>query len=430
MWYRGFPTVIGTRTPIVFLAGLWALVATQVASAAEVTRVLTARSAKDFDFDLSLDWQHDETRGSIKREYVDPTGVTPINDAVYHQVRDSMHLRGEVGLVHDLSFFMVGSIVLADNRGLDFDRSGDCSATPNPCVETLLRDNILPGNQASTWGLDSESGRPFQQPSGQLFSGPKRSGFEYLGLGLSWAAFNQARDYTKPTWVIRLETRLSVAGDQRFDPGKPTANRSVGLGYHQIILSTMFSRKFGPYEPYMGGWLMQPALTSSSVYKNVGTGSFSLPQRRAGGEAGIEDTMWENPTTHRRFALEAVGRFEFRFEGLAQGELWEVLSGDSRCATDTTYCRPGIDVDANGKPSPSSGVVRSPAYGLFGGDAGISAHFSRDARFRALFGMLFEEAHFLTDGASGNSVYDIPGRRFWIDGMVSWHVLADVTATF
>ncbi len=422
--------MIGTRTPIVLLAGVWALAATQMASAAEATRVLTARSAKDFDFDFSLDWQHDETRGSIKREYVDPTGVTQINDAVYHQVRDSMHLRGEVGLLHDLSFFMVGSIVLADNRGLDFDRSGDCSASPNPCVETLLRDNILPGNQTSTWGLDSESGRPFQQPSGQLFSGPKRSGFEYLGLGLSWAAFNQARDHTKPTWVIRLETHLSVAGDQRFDPGKPTANRSVGLGYHQVILSTFFSRRFGPYEPTVGGWLMQPALTSSSVYKNLGTGSFSLPQRRAGGQASIEDTVWENPTIDGRFALEAVGRFELRFEGLAQSELWEVLSGDSRCATDPTYCRPGIDVDANGKPSPSSGVVRSPAYGLFGGDAGVSAHFSRHARFRALFGLLFEEAHFLTDAASGNSAYDIPGRRFWIDGMYSWHVLADLSATF
>jgi len=165
--YRDGRTVIGTRTPIVVLAGFWALTETQVASAAEVTRVLSARSAKDLDFNLSLDWQHDETRGSIKREYVDPTGVSQINDLVYHQGRDSMHLRGEVGLVHDLSFFVLGSFVLADNRGLDFDRSGGCGATPNPCVETLLRDNILPGSQAGIWGLDSESGRPFQQPSGQ-----------------------------------------------------------------------------------------------------------------------------------------------------------------------------------------------------------------------------------------------------------------------
>jgi hypothetical protein len=76
--------------------------------------------------------------------------------------------------------------------------------------------------------------------------------------------------------------------------------------------------------------------------------------------------------------------------------------------------------------------VRSPAYGLIGGDAGFSAHFGRYARLRSLFGMFFEEAHFLTDAASGNSVYDtLPGRpRFRVEGQYNWHVLVDATATF
>ena len=174
---------------------------------------------------------------------------------------------------------------------------------------------------------------------------------------------------------------------------------------------------------------MQPALTSNSAYKNIGSGSSSA-QRRAGAEMGIEGTVWENQAIHGRFALEAAGWFEFRFEGLAQSKLWEVLSGDSRCPTDTNFCRAGIDVDSKGNPAPNSGIVRSPAYGLAGGDAGFSAHIGRYARFRALFGMLFEEAHFLTDAASGNSVYDIPGQRFRLDGQYAWHILLDATATF
>ena len=136
------------------------------------------------------------------------------------------------------------------------------------------------------------------------------------------------------------------------------------------------------------------------------------------------------------------GRFEFRLEGLAQSELWEVLSGNPRCATDASRCRPGIDVDSSGAAAaPNSGIVRSPAYGLMGGDAGLSAHIGRYARFRALFGMLFEEAHFLTDAASGNSVYDtdaasgnsvydVPGRRFRVEGQYAWHALLDATASF
>ncbi len=421
--------MIGIRTPIALLAGFWLLLPALAADAAEVTRVLTARSLKDFDVDVSLDWQHDSSQASIKRELVQSTGTAVVNDVVHHETRDSMQLRAEAGIFRDLSFVLTGSFVLADQRGLDFDRSGDCAAVP--CLETLLRDGFLPGTQNTTWGLDAEhGGAAFAPPSGQVFRGPDRSGFEYLGLGLRWAAMNQARDPTKPTWIVGLETRLSVADDQRFDPGKPTANRGVGLGYHQFLVTTMFSRKLGGVEPYMGGFFMQPALTSTSVYRNLGTGSFAEPQRRTGGELGIEGAVWEDPALHARIALEASGRFEYRFEGLAQSELWEVLSGDSRCASDASYCRPGIDVDSQGNPAPNSGIVRSPAYGLVGGDAGLSAHIGRHARLRSLFGMFFEEAHFLTDAASGNSVYDIPGRRFRVEGQVAWHILMDIAATF
>ncbi len=370
--------MIGTRAPNAVLAGLLLLVSAQAADAAEVTRVLTARGLKDFDLDVSLAWRHDHSKAAIRRELVQTTGTLVANDLLYHQNRDSLQLRAEAGLVHDLSFFLAGSFVLGDQRGLDFDRSGAC-ATGN-CLETLLRDGFLPGTQGTRWGLDAENGgTTFQPPSQQVFRGPDRSGFEYLGLGLRWAAMNQARDRTKPTWTVGLETRLSVAGDQRFDPGHPTANRSVGLGYHQFILSTMFSRRFGNYEPYMGGYFMQPALTSNSVYKNLGSGSFGSPQRRIGGGFGLEGTVWEDPAIRARLALEAAGRLEFRFQGLAQSELWEVLSGDQHCASDASFCRPGIDVDSQGNPAPNSGIVRSPAYGLAGGDAGFSAHFGRHA---------------------------------------------------
>jgi len=419
---------MGIRTPLVVLAGFWAIVSAEAASAAEVTPVLSARSWKDLDVHVSLAWQHDQSTASIRREYVQTTGVLLINDLIYHQTRDSLRLRAEVGLVHDLSFFLGGSIVVADDRRLDFDKRGDCAA--QNCVETLLRDGFLPGDQNTIWGLDAEHGGGFQAPSNQVFRGPTRSGFEYLALGVRWAAMNQARDHVKPTWIVGLESRFSVADDQRFDPAKPTANRSVGLGYHQFILSSLFSHRFGAFEPYMGGWFMQPMLTSSSVYKNVGTGDYSSPQRRTGGDIGIEGTVWEDPVLHARVALEAAGRIEYRLEGLAQSELWEVLSGDSGCATNPSLCRSGIDVNASGASAPNSGVVRSPSYGVFGGDAGFSAHFGRYARLRGLFGMRFAEGHFLTDGGSGNSVYDVPGRRFRVEDAYSWHIIIDATATF
>jgi hypothetical protein len=414
---------MGTRTALV--AGLWVVLAAEAAPAAEVTRVLTARSHKDFDIDVDVAWQHQSSRASIKREYVDPTSSILVNDLLYHQSRDSLLLRGEVGLVHDLSFFLSGSLVLADNRSLDFDKSGDCAS--QTCVETLLRDGFLPGTQGTSWGLDAENNRPYQPPSTRVFGGPTRSGLEYLGLGLRWAAMNQTRDNAKPTWVLGFESRFSVGEDQRFDPGKPTANRGVGVGYHQLILSTMFSRKLGPAEPYLGAWFMQPALTSSSIFNSD---SSSSPQKRLGGQAGVEGVVWDDPQRHGRFALEASARFEYRFDGLAQNELWEVFSGDSRCATSAASCRAGIDVNSKGAAAPNSGVLHSPAYGLFGADAGASGMLGRYARLRALFGMSFQETHLLSDGSSGNPVYDIPGRRFKATGIYDWHILVDATATF
>ena len=80
--------------------------------------------------------------------------------------------------------------------------------------------------------------------------------------------------------------------------------------------------------------------------------------------------------------------------------------------------------------APNSGVVRSPAYGLVGGDIGVSGHIGAHARLRALGGMLFEEGHFLTDASTQNAIYDVPGRRFRIESQYTWRILVDAGATF
>src|SRR5512143_2614889 len=112
------------------LAALAALGAPGWVFAAEVTQVLSTRSLTDRDVQVSLGWRHEQSSASIRREYVQPTGVLLINDARYQRTRDTLDLRGEVGLVQNLSFFLGGSLVVADDRGLTFDRRGDCAALP------------------------------------------------------------------------------------------------------------------------------------------------------------------------------------------------------------------------------------------------------------------------------------------------------------
>ncbi len=418
------------------------------AHAAEATRVVSGSRSRGelFDFNLSLAWLREQKTAVIRREFQGQatggqTGV--VNDLVYQQTRNVLALRADAGIIGDVSLFFVAPLVLTDDRSLGFDRrdascdalmGGASSECVNDSTSTLLRDGILPGARSAKYGWDTLHGRPFERPSEGVFQGPTRKGFEYLGLGINWAIFNQLRDDTKPTWMVRFESRFSVSQSMRFDPAQPTANTGVGLGYHQFVFSTLFSRHFGRLDPYVSGWYMAPQMTAGSPYKDftLGTKGFGGPQHRAGTEFGIEGVIWEQPQARQRVTLELRGRYELRFFGLAHSELWEVLSGPSTCKTEPGTCRPNLDRDLNGDglPDANPGITRTPSYGVLGGDAGINVQVGRYIRFRGLFGMSFEQDRFLTDGRSGNEAYDIPGRRFRVDDARIWSLALEGALLF
>ena len=84
-----------------------------------------------------------------------------------------------------------------------------------------------------------------------------------IGVGLTWAPFNQRRDDTKPTWTLSFDAKLDVFKDRRFDPSNPGGNTAVGQGYHQFIWSTFVSKRFRWFEPYFGGSYMLPVRTNA-----------------------------------------------------------------------------------------------------------------------------------------------------------------------
>jgi hypothetical protein len=435
---KGFRVIVAAavrRTLNAILAVAVGLAGARAAGAAEVTRVVSAGgdSGKRFDLDLSLDWLHEAYSAAIKRESEgQATGgqVALQNELLYHQTRDALRLRAQMGVWRDLSVFAALPLVLADDRGLDFDRGGCGGVATAGCIDennaTILRDRILPGYGTSTFGLDSPHARAFQHPSQTVFAGPTRKGLEYLGLGARWALLNQDRDFAQPTWIVQLEARFAVGGDMRFDPAHPDANTAVGPGYNQFLLSTIFSRRLWALEPYLGAWYLLPAATSGSpVDRDVlGQAVADSPQHRAGGDLGVEAVVWDDPRSQRRITLELGGHFELRFLGLAQGPLWEPLSGASTCPAQPATCRPDVDRDINGDGTidRNPGTTHVPAYGILGGDLGMGVRAGRYLRFRGLFGMSFEEAHDLSDGRSGNDVYDLPGRRFRVEDGRTWHL--------
>ena len=461
--------------------------ATPTASAAEATRVVSAFDDDNrFDFNLTLSFLHEAKSAFIKREQAvtltnaagdSVTRNELVKDLQYKQTRNVLGLRADFGVLRDVGFHVEAPIVLTDDRELDFDQSlgGDCpnnfpGQVPIPtCVNgqnsTARLDGIgsYPGmmSSASNYGLDAKHNRQYQAPSQTYFSGPTRSGIEYLGLGLDWAIFNQVRDDTKPTFKVGFDTRLDVSKDMRFDPLNPGGNTAVGLGYHQLIWSTTVSKRFRHFDPYFGAWYMLPVRSNGSPFQKYPVGGQTAvePQQQAGVQMGFEQIAWERPSVQQRVTVEFRAHMQEHFYGRSHTELWEALSGSPQCATDVTKCRAdpsmaganyGIDFDGN-TPSPHPGVTETEAYASFGGNAGVNIQVGRYIRFRGVVGLTIDTPHFITfanagvdkDGSGAveltnpneknptyREIIDNPGRRFRVEGTQIWSGMVEGSLMF
>jgi hypothetical protein len=439
--------------------------------AAEVTRVVSAMDGSNgFDFNLTASWVHDVKSATVKRELqsgLAPRNIELIKDLQFAQTRDLLNLRADVGILWDVGLHIEMPLVLADSSSVDFDQSegSNChfpSSDPNAprpnCVNqenaTILRDGILPvatdpnTGEITSWGQDAEHNRPFTPGSTSAFKGPTRKGFEYLGVGITWAPFNQARDDTKPTWTLNFDAKLDVFKDKRFDPSNPTSNTAVGQGYHQLVWSTFVSKRFRWFDPYFGAWYNLPVRTNGSPFQQYGPTQTSVnPQQRAGIMIGVEQIAWENPRGDQRVTVEARAHVEQHFFGRERSELWEPLSGSSACASNNTMaCRPNVDLqyaDANNVvvDAPHPGITDIESYATVGGDMGLNVQVGKFIRFRGLFGFRSDMPHLITAASSGvdanhdntvdptdkseanptyRPVIDQPGRRFRVEGTKIW----------
>jgi hypothetical protein len=427
-----------------------AAVAGAKARAAEVTRVVSALDADDtFDFNLTATWLHDVKTAAVNVEQETSSGYALARDLKYGQTRDTLNLRIDFGVLWDVGLHVQTPLVLHDSSHLDYDT--DVNAGNSMFVGTF------PGGDAAI----VPSG-----PGSRVFTSPTRKGFENLGVGVTWAPFNQRRDDTKPTWTLSFDALLDVFKDMRYDPANPTGNTAVGLGYHQMIWSTWISKRFRHFDPYFGASYMLPIRTNGSIFQDLGGGQTMVnPQMLATAVIGVEVIAWENAPRQQRVTIEARGHMEEHFAGRNYSELWEPLSGSSACkagSTDLTGCRASLDqvttaAVINGvtqpmitRGAPYPGVSDIEAYGTFGGDVGFNVQVGPYVRFRSLFGLSYDESHFITNASPGvpgpdgrvdsnnpaqaNPVYresiDLPGRRFRIEQSETWHLVVEGALMF
>jgi hypothetical protein len=414
------------------------------ARAAEVTRVVSALDADDtFDFNLTATWLHDVKTAAVNVEQEGDAGNRLVRDLKYGRTRDVLNLRMDFGVLWDVGLHVQAPLVLHDSNHLDLDSDVD----PSMGESAFTND-----------GIAVASG-----PGSRVFSSPTRKGFENLGVGVTWAVFNQRRDDTKPTWTLSFDALLDVFKDMRYDPADPNGNTAVGLGYHQMVWSTWISRRFRYFDPYFGASYMLPIRTNGSIFQDMGAGQTAVnPQQLATAVVGVEVIPWENAQRQQRVTIEARAHMEEHFAGRGYSELWEPLSASSQCvagSTDLTGCRPSLDVvtQSNGvgqpsmtRASPYPGVTDIETYGSFGGDLGFNVQVGPYIRFRSLFGLSYDEPHFITNAQPGvpgpdgrvdsnnpaqaNPYYreaiDLPGRRFRVEQSETWHLVVEGALMF
>jgi hypothetical protein len=163
---------------------------------AEITQVADAFDDDDvFDLHLSLGYQSTWEAATIRRETSIAqaglsTGVftkSNLNVAGYKRTTSRLLTRADIGLYKDIALVVRVPIILSDDRDLK---------------------GIEGSERQQTVVL---AGAPGEQLFSLPFKSPTRSGIEYLAVGLDAGIMNQARDYTKPTWIVGVEGRFSVS---------------------------------------------------------------------------------------------------------------------------------------------------------------------------------------------------------------------------
>ena len=425
----------------------------------ENTTVIDAFDKDDpFDANLLLTFRQQWKSANIRRETalsqggLSSGGFTSRNENVakYSESTSILEVGADIGIFRDLALSLRLPIVLANSRELsDLDGSAN-----NP-------------------------GR-LQDPSGdQLFSvpfkSPTRSGIDYFSVGLNYAIYNQQRDESKPTWVVGAESRFSIGPrlhacndnapvrcPNPSNPNGPSREPGISRGMTTLALHTIFARRFGYIEPYLGFRAQVELPQSNSDFGATSdlTGTLlSRPPVLGTFTIGTEVFPWENKEAFQRLGLDFKVRGTYHSPGREYSELFDALGSSQarslRSPNPGAY-RDGGNFNSVADPNAQkvffTGITDQQAFGSFGGAMGVTWQAGQYVKFTGGLGLTYSQSHLVTAadacnpdlkgnaGASGpcrtssvpggsgaasgvpnpnhRPTIDLPGRRFSVDDTI------------
>jgi len=411
------------------------LLVSGTAFAAGTTQVLSAFEESDpFDGWLYPVWEWELRKAKIGREYLQGDRILRADVLNARRSTHRLSVNARIGLYRDLELFLVFPFVLRDQTELTF--AGSASS------------------------LDPLGTQPdlFSMPN----TGPARSGFGDMAVGLRYSPFQQWRDPYYPSWVVAFTWTIPTGKVRRG------GNAGVGNGWHELKFETGASRRIAFVEPYFDfhGTLRIPS--SSTLFKDYGPTQGSVwPGQELGLRYGVEFVPWEVTRTdgkRERYAtIDLGGSAVYTFRGRGYTDLFEAFAsskcnGAGLCPDPTKengalgvtqYNRTLQNWTPGSSPAFLDGITDVEAYGTYSVWAGFDVQPIEYLSIGFRFTYSHETAHFLNraivgkdlDGHDGvmynperpnatppvpagvneynpvyNSSVDDPGRRFKSEG--------------
>ncbi len=368
---------------------LWAV----SVQAAEVTRVASSfDEKKPFGMFLDVGFERTQDKAKITREWYEPKagGLTDVSELRYTLYDVRLNLDAHVGLYKDLEFHFGVPIIFQQDRFWNF------SAGTNADNTTLYRNCSDAAGMGCTTPGDGrnhlfEVGDAQGNPSGSF-----RGGLGDLTFGLAYAFFSQARDDTKPTWVVSVDYTAPTAAV--INPSVLAASDkrgAIGDRIHRYKFSTAISKRIGPADPYFTlhytlPWVGpgaysncdDPSATRMGRPSNCGVAIWDRaetgihPTHVGGFQFGSEFNLFERAAMHQKIAIDLRAWLTYTSEGRTYNEMSDLL----------------------GK------LLYSSDYMQVGGHFGIVGHAAEFIHLKAYISWAYNTEHFLTNESIGTDL--------------------------
>lgn len=343
------------------------------------------------------------------------------------QLTHGLALELAAGVYRDLMVFVGLPLVLSDKRS--FSQSPD-AAPSDPQTE--------PADAASVGAVMDRT--PL---FGHSERSATRSGVPGLDLGVAWGITNQYRTAYLPTWVVLLESRVSLGEVLRPCLVDTSCETGVSRGTVTLALDSRWSYRYSWLEPYLGlRYMLEWATAANNRFRPSGVPDAldtSLPSVLQL-TLGAALMVWEDRARLQRISVDMRGQATYTSAGRDYSPLFDVLGASQNPQL-------GAAVSSDGLVR-FRGLTQVDAYAQLRAELAVSAQAAQYVRFRLGVSFMHMTPHLLTGAdACTNSVagpcsrdsdknplyravIDLPGQRFMLLGNLSYDLFGSATGQF